>query len=377
MHPTILSIGYGRALFERTNPERARLLACSKEVAGLHMVIFSQRTDALAPQCVEGSLFLYPTNSRFRLLMPFDALLISLRILNTKRVRWCITTQDPLASGIVGCVVAYMSGFPLVVQEHADIFGDAHWRRESWSNTFWYYPARYIMRTAHRVRVVGERVKRHVRALGVPEERIHTLPVFSNLHAWYEGSISTDLHARYPDASCIVLSVARFVPQKNLLLLLEAFTMLLERDPSARLVLVGKGMEERLLREKIHERKIEASVVMMPWTEDVASLMKTADIYALSSNYEGWARVLPEAMACGLPAVATDVGCVGEVFIHNRHGLVVPVGATDAFGKALIALASDAALRSAMRERSRADARMQFTTPESYGVSWAAVYRNL
>jgi len=69
--------------------------------------------------------------------------------------------------------------------------------------------------------------------------------------------------------------------------------------------------------------------------------MKAADIYALSSDYEGYALVLGEAMAAGLAIVTTDVGCVGELCFQGKHALVVTPRAEEAYTAALLQLVGD------------------------------------
>lgn len=332
----ILSIGYGRTLFDAQNSERARLVACAAAVGQVHHIVFARSADGLEAQ-VDGSLHLYPTGARTKIGMLWNAFALGSRIAGQGGID-VVTAQDPLASGLVAWLVARRFRLPLVLQEHGDIFSGDYWRTESLSNRLWFPVARFLVRRASRIRVVSQRVVEHVMAQGVPQERIRTLPVFMDLYGMRERAIGSDLHQECPQASPIVLSVARFVKQKNLLLLVRAFAAFRKAQPNALLVLVGRGEEEQALRKEVATLGLEGAVVFKPWADDVASLMKTADIYALSSNYEGYARVLSEAMACGLPAVTTDVGCVGEVWLPGVHGRSVPVGDTDAFGAALTSL---------------------------------------
>lgn len=373
---TIISIGYGRTLFREDDAERARLLACAKAAGAVHHIVFSKKEHALESEVIDDALFLYPTNSQSRIGMLFDALRIG-RGLGAQFPDATITSQDPLAAGLVGYLLARKMRRPLVVQEHGDIFSGNYWRSEAVSHTLWYMLAQFIIRRADRVRVVSKRVAAHVAALGVEGERIRTLAVFSDLASMQQREIGESVRARHEGASLLVLSVARFVPQKNLILLFRAFKKLHEVQPGAKLILVGRGPLEMTLRSEVAILGLAGVALIEPWAEDVASLMKTADIYALSSNYEGWARVLPEAMACGLPAVSTDVGCAGEVFLPDRHGLVVPVGDEQAFADALIRLASDIAMRRTCGEQGMKDSAAHLDTLESYAQRWSEIYQGL
>ncbi len=374
MQKALLSIGYGRQLFEPGNSERERLVACAHAVGGMHHIVFTMQSDSLE-SFTDGALHVYPTNSLFRIAMVLDAIMLGFRIIRStsRNTSWCITTQDPLASGVVGFVLRLFTKFPLVVQEHADIFSADYWRSESWSHRIWYVVARMLVRRADRVRAVSVRVKRHLVAAGVLEERVVVLPVNPDSTHLQSSLIQHDLKRQFPDASIIVLSMLRFVPQKNIQLLLYGFRSLYAVDSRARLVLVGSGQLESFLKEEIRRQQLTSAVTILPWSSDVASLMKTADMYLLSSNYEGWGRVLIEAMALGLPAVTTDVGCVGEVFLHNVHGLVVPVGNEKAFADAVVLLGCDAGMRKRFKEAGPHDS-ASLNNSARYMQDWARIY---
>jgi glycosyltransferase involved in cell wall biosynthesis len=369
----IISIGYGRTLFNEGDQERARLLSCAQAAGEVHHIVFAPSHHGLSSQSIEGALFLYPTNAKTRIGMFLAALRLG-HSLARRFPQAVVTAQDPLAAGLVGYILARTAGRLLVLQEHGDIFSGNYWRHEALSHRVWYPIARFLIRRADRVRVVSRRVAAHVAALGVSAERIRSLSVFSDLHAMQAHEVKEDLRATYPHASPLILSVARFVPQKNLSLLLRAVKALRTQHPQAALVLVGRGPLERALRAEAQALGIHDAVHIQPWASDVASLMKTADIYALSSNYEGWARVLPEAMACGLPAVTTDVGCAGEVFIHEQHGLVVPVGDAPAFAQALISLTEDLTRRDAFKASERAATRGLSASYTAYAEAWAQLF---
>ncbi len=377
MNTHVLSISYGRHLFIEGDPERERMCVCSDALASHHMIIFSDKSHGLSGDRVSDTLTLHPTNSFFHIGKIIDATLLGVRIVraSSKGTQWCISAQDSLGAGVVGYLLRWIIRHPLLIQEHGDIFGGDYWRQESRGNALWYYVARFLVRRADRVRAVSKRVHEHLQDLGVPASRIVTLPVYTDIPALQEIAVTTDLRALYPDASCIVLSVARFVPQKNLLLLVRAFKKLHTENQKARLVLVGRGSEEKNIREEIATCGLVGSVTIMPWTKDIVSLMKTADIYALSSNYEGWARVLVEAMACGLPIVTTAVGCAGEVCKDGVHGSVVPVGDENVFADALISLAGDADRRRTYSHAGKTDAPTIFSNQDAYVRTWALIHK--
>jgi glycosyltransferase involved in cell wall biosynthesis len=138
----------------------------------------------------------------------------------------------------------------------------------------------------------------------------------------------------------IVVSVARLEPQKNPLGLIDAFARMM--TPGAHLVMAGEGSLADAARGRA------ARVHLVGVETDVAPLLAAADVFALASEWEGNPMAVMEAMAAGVPVVATAVGGVPEVVEHGVTGLLVPPGDPEALAQALDLVAADGALRRRM-----------------------------
>lgn len=369
----VLAISYGRNLFDQDNAERKRMELCASRVQSYHMVIFSKRSDCVSVTEGMNGLILHPTNSKTRLHMIGDAVRIGSSILKQRVGKWVITSQDPFEAGLVGYVLKRRYAVTLNVQEHGDFFSLHHWKKESAHNYLRYYFGKWLLLRADTVRVVSKRIALTIERLGVLPEKIVFLPVRTDGAVTSDSESTIDLRAEYPDASVIVLSMARFVSQKNLTLLIKAFSELFKKDSLAKLVLIGSGAEDRKLRKLVTELHLERAVVFKNWTDEPGAYLQTADIYALSSNYEGWGRVLVEAMLAGTPVVTTDVGCAGEVLIDGTHGFVVPVGDVEAFSERLVHLATDAGTRQHFAISEKKDVQTVHISSEEYTAKWADV----
>jgi glycosyltransferase involved in cell wall biosynthesis len=124
----------------------------------------------------------------------------------------------------------------------------------------------------------------------------------------------------------VVLGVGRLVPQKDFGLLLEAFAMV-RRSCAARLVILGEGRLRPQLEDQAAQLGVAADVSFPGFYENPYPAMAAADVFVLSSRWEGSPGVLVEAMSCGAPVVATD--CPSgprQVLDGGRHGRLVPVG---------------------------------------------------
>jgi glycosyltransferase involved in cell wall biosynthesis len=160
-----------------------------------------------------------------------------------------------------------------------------------------------------------------------------------------------------PSAAPALGTVANFTPKKDHATLLEAVAAMAPAHPDLRVLLIGSGPLEQELRVRARTLNLERSVVFTGSRGDVADILPALDVFVLSSRYEGLPVSLLEAMASGVPPVATAVGGVPEVVTDGRDGLLVPAGQPAALATAIGRLLDDVDLRSrlgaAARERAR------------------------
>ena len=109
----------------------------------------------------------------------------------------------------------------------------------------------------------------------------------------------------------------------------------------ARLVLVGDGPEYGRTRELVESLKLEPFVRYVGVVDEVASLLAAADVLLLPSESESFGLVALEAMASGVPVVASDVGGLPEVVAHGKTGFLAPVGDIDAMAGYCLQLLED------------------------------------
>lgn len=133
-----------------------------------------------------------------------------------------------------------------------------------------------------------------------------------------------------------ILTVGSFKPVKNHPLLLRAFAKLIQNRTEARLIFLGAGDGETKLRTMAHELGISEQVIFAGFHNDPTSFYCTADLFVLSSDYEGFGNVIVEALACGTPVVSTDCPSgPAEILQDGRYGALVPVGDATALADAM------------------------------------------
>jgi len=123
----------------------------------------------------------------------------------------------------------------------------------------------------------------------------------------------------YEAEPLIIISVGRLVPLKNYKVALRAIATLLNinQDIKIEYRIVGTGPEESALRKEISKLELDHCVKLMGWSKDVPSLLRQAQIFLLTSKWEGFGLVVAEAMASGLPVVVSDLPGVREVVGNN------------------------------------------------------------
>jgi sugar transferase (PEP-CTERM/EpsH1 system associated) len=176
---------------------------------------------------------------------------------------------------------------------------------------------------------------------------------------------------------CIVLgTVGRLAEVKDQARVLEAMAIIFGKEPSLkdkiRLVMVGDGPLRSTLENQIERLDLGSHVLMTGDRSDIPQLMKTMDIFVLPSLAEGISNTVLEAMATGLPVVATRTGGNPELVSSEISGLLFPVGDSESLAEALLTLIASPQLRKGMGENALERIKMQFfwdnTVSEYLGV---------
>jgi glycosyltransferase involved in cell wall biosynthesis len=277
---------------------------------------------------------------------------------------WLITTQDPFETGTVGVRLKRVFEIPLQMQIHTD-FLSRHFWKESWKNKMRVLMAERNLKQADCVRVVSERVKKSVEKAKLLAKHVTmtvlpiyidiakktTLSIFADVKRSDEQNVILDLHREYPNHDFVVLMASRLSKEKNIPMALSAMARVVKKHPEALLVIIGDGPEKENL-EKL-SKSVRENVVFLPWTKDLDLYYETADLFLLTSNYEGYGRTVIEAQAHGLPVLMTDVGCAGETVEDGRGAIIVPIKNSALLARRLIEIIENPALRTELQNGAR------------------------
>lgn len=169
-----------------------------------------------------------------------------------------------------------------------------------------------------------------------------------------------------PPETFVIGTVGRFDPMKRYDLLIEAVARLREEDrsgsmPAVQLVFAGDGPEETRLRETAARLGVERDVRFLGRRSDVPAVLAALDLFTLTSRGEGMSNAILEAMACGLPVVATRVGGNAEIVMDGETGLLIESANVEQLVAALRRLIGQPGVRAAMGAAGRQRVESAFT----------------
>lgn len=166
------------------------------------------------------------------------------------------------------------------------------------------------------------------------------------------------------EATGLIVSVARLAPQKSLDVLIDAVGRL---DLDAHLAVLGEGPLRSELEDLVGTTHLDSRVHFLGFRDDVADHIAAADVFALSSVWEGVPLAAQEAIMLGTPVVATDVGGMRELIANKVSGRLVPPGDPAALSDALREVLTSDERRSAYTSAARDTLRDRFSTVKMLG----------
>jgi len=329
----VLMLSTDRDIFKAGSDARNRMIDYGSLVDELHIIVLARRDLELKPGKLSENVWVYPTNSTNKWFYITNVYAIAQQIVKKweNSSRCLITTQDPFELGFVGWQISSKYKIPLQLQVHTD-FMSSYFQNESVLNRIRVMIANFLIPRARGVRVVSERIKKSLKRDAV------VLPVFVDTVSIKNAEIKTDLHEKYSGYDFIVFMASRFSKEKNIELAISAMKDVVKKNPRSLLLIAGDGPQKEQYENEIKKFGLGNNVQIEGRTNDLTSYYKTADIFLLTSNYEGYGRTVVEAQAAGLPVVMTDVGVAGDVIKDRENGLVIPVGDRNALTEAILSV---------------------------------------
>ena len=235
----------------------------------------------------------------------------------------------------------------------------------------WHGQVHALARLAHRLIVATEGMKAElVEHYGACDTHVHVIPnsidmerIFSVPPAKVENDIP------------LIVTSGRLAPEKDVGTLLHAFALIRSQTP-CRLILLGEGSERAALEAITQELGLDDDVFFYGFHTDPFSVIKSADVFVHTSQFEGFGNVLIEAMACNVPIVATDCDFgPREIIQHGVNGLLVAPGDHFDLAQAILTILRNPDL--ATRMTHHATSELKKYAPQSMSAAYTKVITDL
>jgi glycosyltransferase involved in cell wall biosynthesis len=309
---------------------------------------------------------MYLNTSRAKYLNPLRNLRETLALFNGES--FDLVHSHGYRADLIALVIARRFGLPVVSTCHGFIGTDRHLSFYNRLNVF-------LLRRFTRVMAVSARMKEDLVSGGVAASRIDMV---TNAVA---GPAATDREASRErirtrlgiGAGDMVFGyVGRLSEEKGVSYLIDAARAVVGAHPTCRLLIVGAGPQEAALQQRVRGTPLEAAVSFAGFQSDPSAWYSAMDAFVLPSLTEGTPMALLEAMAHGLPAIATEVGGVPAIIANGTNGLLVPPGDATRLAGAMATVARDSLLRERLADGATRSVR------EGYDVrSWTHRVRDV
>ena len=260
--------------------------------------------------------------------------------------------HDPHAVAMAALALSFGAPDPcprLVVSRRVDF----HLQPHSFSR--WKY------RQAHLFIAASDAIRAILEDDGIPSQQI--VVVHDGIDVAKVSRLPTvDMHTEFwlPHGAPVLVNVGALVGHKGQKHLIDAMPLVLRDVPDAHLVIFGEGELRPALEKQIKDLHLDKHVLLAGFREDVLQLVKSADVFVMSSVTEGLGSTVLDAMAMQLPVVGTRAGGIPEAVVDGETGLLVALAQPPDMAAAIVRLLKDPALRERMGRAGQARVSAQF-----------------
>lgn len=311
--------------------------------------------ESMAAAAEARGVKIVPLADLHRDISPLDDLRAVIKLARLiRRERPQILHTHTAKAGTVGRIAALLAGDarpPIVVHTfHGHVLRGYFTRPKT---LFFRVLEQLLARVSTALIAVSPEVRDDLVRLGVaPQEKFAVVRLGIELDERVTSPAKSRAETRrslgVPDDAFLIGWVGRMTAVKRVDELITAFAQLRDRGADAYLVLVGDGPDRDALERRAHDRGVVRRCMFVGYQQDVASFYDAIDALVLPSANEGTPVSVIEALAAGRPAVATEVGGVGDIIRSGVDGILVAPGDTDALSDALMKLVTDPEMRERM-----------------------------
>ena len=234
---------------------------------------------------------------------------------------------------------------------------------------------KFSIEKSDRITAVSEFLKDEtMRAFGCAGCHVQVIPNFVDPAVYDRARYDPLLRRQLGEGKKVLMHISNFRPVKRVLDVIRIFHRVHAKMAST-LVMVGDGPDRVAAEEEARVLGIERDVLFLGRIDVVAPLLASADLFVLPTDRESFGLSALEALACGVPAMAYDVGGIVEVIRNGETGMLHAVGDLEAMAASALEILGDARRWSSMSEAAAADVRTRFSLDKVVAV-YESLYRS-
>ena len=330
------------------------------DLAGqLDIIVFSKK--GFKKRKINENLRIYPTNSKSKLTY----------VLNTyeiiRSIYWpdkfdLVVCQDPFLTGLAGWIIKKRFKVPLLIHFHGDFWDNKYWLIEKgrwWFNWFFLILSKFLIKRADGIRVVSSGIKDKLIKKGIDKRKIKVIPTPVDLEKFVRcDPVKVKKLRKNHKNRKVIINVGRKDPSKDYKILYKAINLVYQDYKKLAFWQIGNNdyLPEKI---KADENLISTSINKIN-QEELTNYYHASDIYVSSSCSESFGKVLIEAMAAGLPIIATLTTGSKEIVKDGENGFLVPIGDSESLAKKILFLLNNPDKAKEMSQAGRKIVREKF-----------------
>jgi glycosyltransferase involved in cell wall biosynthesis len=259
--------------------------------------------------------------------------------------RPAVIVSSEVVSGLVGLLLAKVTRVPFLAQVQGHVLHPGEEYGSIPRRTVIGFVMRRVARHASAVRCVSEPIAQEAKALK-PKGLVAVVGTRADTLLFRPGERQLQSNPM-TDEPLTLVSVGSLVPRKNLVTLIRGLAEAEQKHPGLHLIIVGEGAQRLELGSMVREAGLDKAVAFQGSVshEQLAGILRQADIYVHPSSSEGQPRAVLEALATGLPVIASRIPALTEVLTDRENGVLVPPFDASSWARAILELTGDPGLR--------------------------------
>lgn len=324
------------SLIEHINNDQFDLVPIIFTVPGFTDNIFFRHLDRAEKKYYK----IYVNNYKIKYLNPVVNIFETYRLL--KKNKFDLIHTHGYRADVLGIFLARLMGLPAISTCHGFISNDLQL-------TLYNRLDRFILRFARKIIVVSQTIKSHLIKSGIKEANVTMIQNAVNgsypVESFAQNRKEKRGYCGMTEDDFVVGYVGRLSEEKRVMHLVEAISMLNTFGLPTKLLIIGEGPQRKELADRVKKANIEENVFFTGFQNDIECWLPAMDVFTLPSLTEGTPMSLLEAMACGIPVVASAVGGVPQVIESGENGILVSPGNPQDIKDAIFLLYSNEELR--------------------------------